>query len=274
MNQQIAQTKYGPIEYRLEGQGPTVMVLQGGHCSRETRLSHEKLVGDGFTVLTPSRPGYDATPATVGATAQEAADALVALLDELHIAQVDGIAISAAGPTGLALAQRYPNRVRRLVLESAIATPWDPKTKRQGRLLFGRAETLTWGLLKLALKLAPKQVLRVMVQALTTLDAAAVMARFTADDVAFVHRFIETSQSGNGFIQDLEHCVDSLAGIKIPILFMYSPYDKVAPPTNVQRVATEVAHCQSYEVPAESHLIWIGPSADGVWQRRLAFLRA
>ena len=59
-----------------------------------------------------------------------------------------------------------------------------------------------------------------MVQALTTLDAAAVIARLTADDLAFVRRLIETSQSGNGFIQDLEHRVDSLAGIKIPILFI------------------------------------------------------
>jgi hypothetical protein len=31
-----------------------VMVLNGGHCSRDTRLSHEKLVGAGFAVLTPS----------------------------------------------------------------------------------------------------------------------------------------------------------------------------------------------------------------------------
>lgn len=39
MTQQIAQTSQGPIEYRLEGQGPLVMVLNGGHCSRESRFS-------------------------------------------------------------------------------------------------------------------------------------------------------------------------------------------------------------------------------------------
>ncbi len=273
MTQQIAQTLAGPIEYRVEGRGPTVMVLQGGHCSRESRLSHERLVDDGFTVLTPSRPGYDRTPAAVGPTAQAAADALVALLDSLNLAQVDVIGISAAGPTALALAQRHPNRVRRLVLESAIATPWDPQTKRQARLLFGRAEKLTWGLLKLALKLAPRPVLQVMVQAFTTLDAAAVMAQFSADDLAFVRRLIETSQSGRGFVHDLEHQVESLTSITVPILFMYSPYDKAAPPSNVHRVAAEVGHCEVYEVPADSHLIWIGPAADAVWQRRLTFLR-
>jgi pimeloyl-ACP methyl ester carboxylesterase len=89
----IAQTARGPIEYRLEGGGPTVMVLNGGHCSRDSRLSHEQLTREGFSVLTPSRPGYDATPRDVGRTAQEAADALAALLDALHIPVVDVIGI-------------------------------------------------------------------------------------------------------------------------------------------------------------------------------------
>jgi hypothetical protein len=44
----IANTPYGSIEYRLEGNGPVVMVLNGGHCSRDTRLSHERLAQHGF----------------------------------------------------------------------------------------------------------------------------------------------------------------------------------------------------------------------------------
>ncbi len=51
MPQQLAITSHGPIEYRLEGSGPTVMVLQGGHCSWESRLSHEGLADHGFSVL-------------------------------------------------------------------------------------------------------------------------------------------------------------------------------------------------------------------------------
>ena len=85
MAHQIAQTVKGPIEYRLEGTGPVLLVLNGGHCSRDMRLSHEKLVSAGFAVLTPSRPGYDTTPAAVGRTAQDAADALATLLDTLAV---------------------------------------------------------------------------------------------------------------------------------------------------------------------------------------------
>ena len=93
MSQDIAKTKKGPMEYRLEGSGPTVMVLNGGHCSRESRLSHEQLANYGFSVLTPSRPGYDSTPSDVGKSAQAAADALAALLDTLQISTVDVIGI-------------------------------------------------------------------------------------------------------------------------------------------------------------------------------------
>jgi pimeloyl-ACP methyl ester carboxylesterase len=102
-----------------------VVVLNGGHCSRESRLSHEQLTEYDFSVLTPSRPGYDDTPAGVGKTAQGAADALAALLETLHILSADVIGISAAGPTALAFAQRYPCKIRKLVLESAVTTPWN-----------------------------------------------------------------------------------------------------------------------------------------------------
>ncbi|MEO7840219.1 MAG: hypothetical protein ABIU06_12800 [Anaerolineales bacterium] len=93
----VAHTTKGLIEYRLEGNGPTVLVLNGGHCSRESRLSHEKLTKYGFSVLTPSRPGYDDTPSGVCKSAQTAADALAALLDTLQISTVDVIGISACG---------------------------------------------------------------------------------------------------------------------------------------------------------------------------------
>jgi hypothetical protein len=94
----IAETTMGPIEYRLDGEGPTIMVLNGGHCSRDTRLSHERLAEHGLSVLPPSRPGYDSTPAEVGKSAQEATDALAELLDTLQIANAD--VLSAFRPRG------------------------------------------------------------------------------------------------------------------------------------------------------------------------------
>jgi pimeloyl-ACP methyl ester carboxylesterase len=143
MPQNIAKIVKGQIEYRFEVNGLTVVVLNGGHCSRDTRLSHERLIGHGFSVLSPSRPDYDSTPSEVGTTAQAAADAIAALLDTLQISTVDVIGISAAGPTALALVQQHPSRVHKVVLESAVAADWGEQTKRRSRIGFGRAAKVT-----------------------------------------------------------------------------------------------------------------------------------
>ena len=274
MSQNISQTAKGPTEYRLEGSGPTVVVLNGGHCSRETRLSHEKLVGYGFSVLTPSRPGYDATSLDVGKTAQAAADALAALLDTLQIETVDVIAISAAGPTALAFVQQHPSRVRKLILESAVTTDWDEKTKRRSRIGFGRLSKITWAIMHGMLKLFPMMIIKVLLRDLTVLDANMVLKRMRPDDLAFVKQMLQTSRASTGFVNDIEHKVENLSTITKPVLVMYSPNDATVSLKNAQRVANEIATCELYEVPSDTHLIWIGNSAKDVWQKRLSFLQS
>jgi pimeloyl-ACP methyl ester carboxylesterase len=272
MSQNIAQTAKGPIEYRLEGSGPIVMVLNGGHCSRETRISHEKLTEHGFSVLTPSRPGYDSTPSEVGKSAQAAADALAALLDTLQIATVAVIGISAAGPTALAFVQQYPGRVRKLILESAVTTDWDQRTKRRSRIGFGRAAKITWAIMHGMLKLFPMMIIKALMHDLTVLDVNMALKRMSPDDLAFVKRMLHTSQASTGFLNDIEHKVDNLATITKPVLVMYSPNDGTVSPKNARRIANEIATSELYEVPSDTHLIWIGDSAKDVWQKRLSFL--
>lgn len=270
----IAQTAKGPIEYRLEGNGPVILVLNGGHCSRESRLSHERLAEYGYAVLTPSRPGYDSTPPEVGKSAQEAADALAALLDILHIETVDMIGISAAGPTALAFAQRHPDRMRKLILESAMTTDWDEQTKRRSRIGFGRAERITWALMHTLLKLFPNLMIKVLMGDLTSLAVDEVIGRMSPADLAFIKRMLWASRSGTGFVNDIEHSVDRLNEITKPVLVMYSPNDGTVSPKNAQRVADEIASCELYEVPSDTHIIWIGQTAHAVWEKRLAFLKA
>jgi pimeloyl-ACP methyl ester carboxylesterase len=272
MTQTIAQSEKGPIEYRFEGSGPTVVVLNGGHCSRESRLSHEKLIEHGYSVLTPSRPGYDSTPSDVGKSAQAAADALAALLDTLHISTVDVIGISAAGPTALAFVQQHPSRVRKLILESAVATDWDEQTKIRSRIGFGRFAKVTWLAMHTMLKLFPTVIIKALLHVLTVLDVNLVIKRMEPDDLAFVKRMLQTSQASTGFLNDIEHKVDNLATITKPVLVMYSPNDGSVSPRNARRIASEIAACELYEVPSDTHLIWIGTSAKDVWQKRLSFL--
>ena len=274
MSFKIADTPKGPIEYRLEGSGPTIMVLNGGHCSRDSRLSHEKLVNHAFSVLTPSRPGYDSTPDYAGKTAQAAADALAALLDMLQIETVDVIGVSAAGATALAFAQQHPDRIRKLILESAVTTDWDGQAKKRSRVCFGRMEKITWAFMHLMLRLFPIVLIKALLHDLTVLDVEEVIGRLSKEDLTFIKRMLQTSQSGTGFMNDIEHHVDQLDSIAAPVLVMYSPNDGTVSWKNVQRIADEIKNYELYPVNSDTHLIWIGKTATHVWQKRLTFLRA
>jgi pimeloyl-ACP methyl ester carboxylesterase len=246
--------------------------LNGGHCSRDTRLSHEKLTAYDFSVLTPSRPGYDSTPSEVGKSAQAAADALADLLNTLQISTVDVIGISAAGPTALAFVQQHPSRVRKLILESAVATDWDEQTKKRSRIGFGRAAKVTWTVLHSMLKLFPTVIIKVLMHDLTVLDVNMVIKRMSQEELAFVKRMLQTSQASTGFLNDIEHRVDNLATITKPVLVMYSPNDGTVSPKNAQRLASEITTCELFEAPSDTHLIWIGKFAKDVWEKRLSFL--
>jgi pimeloyl-ACP methyl ester carboxylesterase len=270
----MAYTPMGPIEYRLEGNGPTIMVLNGGHCSRDTRLSHERLAEVGFSVLTPSRPGYDDTPSETGRTAQEAADGLAALLDVLQIPRAHVIGVSAAGHTALSFAQRHPGRTQKLILESAMTMDWSEVQKKRSRIGFGRAERVTWGVMHTLLKLFPMLMIKTLMKDLTTLDVDEVLKRMSDADMAFIRRMLQTSRSGTGFMNDIEHHIENLVEITNPVLVMFSPNDNTVSPMNAQRVCREVKNCELYEVASDSHLIWIGRSANAVWNKRLSFLQS
>jgi esterase/lipase len=75
-------------------------------------------------------------------------------------------------------------------------------------------------------------------------------------------------------MNDIEHRVDQLDKIAPPVLVMYSPNDRTVSSKNAQRVAEEVATGELYAVPSDTHLIWIGKSADEVWRKRLSFLNS
>lgn len=267
-------TSEGSIEYRLAGAGPVVMVLKGGHCSRSTRLGHERLVEHNFTVLEPSRPGYDRTPRSVGCTAQRAADGLVDLLDELGIRSVSLVAISAAGHTGIELARRHPDRIERVCFESAVALPWSPAVRRGGRILFGPPQALIWWATRAGLRLAPDRTLRLQLGQVTTLDPARIVREM---DAATRDRYLDAYRSlwsGKGFLCDLEHVSPSDEPIDQPVLIMRGTNDPSVPGAHAARLEALCRHHETVELDAETHFIWFGRASEQVWQRRLAFLTA
>jgi pimeloyl-ACP methyl ester carboxylesterase len=251
-----------------------VVVLKGGHCSRDTRLGHERLAEHGFTVLEPSRPGYDTTPGRVGCSAQAAADALAELLDTLEITRARLIAISAAGHTGIELARRHAQRIDRVSFECAVALPWSAWTRRGGRVLFGPLGPVVWGAVRTGLRFAPAATLRVQFGPLTTLDPGPVVRDM---DPAIRARLVDVYRSlwsGAGFACDLGHDSPSNVPVAQPALILSGTHDRSVPPAHGARLAELCRDHERVEVDAESHFIWFGRAADEVWERRLAFLRS
>ena len=99
---EVILTSRGPVEFARLGTGPVMLSLHGGAagCDQTPALSwniHEA----GFMLLTPSRPGYLRTPLDTGATPEQAADAMAALLDAIKIEKVIVMGTSGGGPTAL-----------------------------------------------------------------------------------------------------------------------------------------------------------------------------
>ncbi|SPL98994.1 unnamed protein product [[Actinomadura] parvosata subsp. kistnae] len=98
----------GPVEYRLEADGPrTVVVFHGGHMRAGSALGEEAFAVAGCSVLAPSRPGYGRTPLTDrhhGRRLRRRHPQLCRVLGIDRLAAVVGI--SAGGRTALSMAAR------------------------------------------------------------------------------------------------------------------------------------------------------------------------
>ncbi len=143
-------TDKGWMEYAQLGAGPIVMVSHGSLGGFDQGLAFKPLIS-GYTLLSPSRPGYLRTPLELGRTPAEQADAFAALLDKLDIPKISIIAVSAGAPAALEFAKRYPERCWGLVLISAGVLP-PPRYAALSRLFgwnFLSSDFLSWLIVRL-----------------------------------------------------------------------------------------------------------------------------
>jgi pimeloyl-ACP methyl ester carboxylesterase len=157
---QIAQTRCGPLEYAVAGEGPPVLVIHGAGGGFDQGLElGGSLVRNGYRVIAVSRFGYLRTPVPADASAAAQADAHACLLEALNVRRAAVLGVSAGGPSALQFALRHPDRTAALVLlvPAAYAPPPDgtqPVRMPRGlALLFDtalRSDFLFWAAGKLA----------------------------------------------------------------------------------------------------------------------------
>ena len=287
----IAATAAGPVEYLRQGRGPTVLVSHGAPGGYDEGFLLADLTLSGFTLLSPSRPGYLRTPLTVGQTPEQQADALALTLDALGIARAAMVGISAGGPAALQFALRHPDRIWGLVLESAVTQTYQPLQDAGdsllGRLFLGEdgADFFLWTLSGLA-RLLPRQVLSAFLKQVSTLDADGIaravdVVMNSPQQLAFFRKLLQTTmplalrQAGldNDLAQFAALPRYPLGALTVPTLVMHSPCDNDVPLSHAQFAAQTIPGAELALYEAAGHFLWLGADADQVAARRLAFLR-
>ena len=275
----VAQTKAGPIEYTLLGQGPVVLRLTGSMDDCESSGGHEELLAAGFSILTPSRPGYGGTPLSAGRTAEEAAEAMAALMDTLGIASADVIAESSGGPTAIYLAARHPERVRKLVLEEAITKYMkdvDPRGFETRKKFYDSQYGYMRYSLKILARVAPRSLARVTMSIFGTHDPDEAVRRMSKADIDGICSFYLRWQSswGRAASNDMDQAAEDavLNSTKAPTLIVHSRSDAVIPFAVAAYSHARIAGSELWEAPTWSHMI-SGPGAAAVDAKVVEFLK-
>ncbi len=275
---QLAHTEKGIIEYTLIGAGPVILSLHGGHSNCYEEFGYDALLQAGYSILTPSRPGYRRTPVSTGKTPEAAADALSSLLDHLQIDQVFVIAFSAGGPTGIYLASNYHDRVKKFVLESAISKIWITKGDHLytiGEMFFNPiTQKFTWWMQGIISNLFPYWMAITLMAQLSTLNVNEIMLEMSAGDIEEIRKMCNRYSSDHGFMLDLEYSItpEALENITIPTLIIHSKHDKSVPFDHGEHAAAHIKNSELFVAPTWGHLLWFGKGSQEVNQKLLEFL--
>ncbi len=105
----------GGVFVTVEGAGEPVLLLHGQPGSAADWAGVRRELGERFRVLTPDRPGYGRTGGEATGLGGNA-EAMARLLEEQGIASAVVAGHSWGAAVALAMAERYPALVRRLVL--------------------------------------------------------------------------------------------------------------------------------------------------------------
>ena len=278
MKSLIAQTQRGPVEYIFKGTGPVVLICHGTSEDCHSGYPYEFLVEAGFTLLIPSRPGYGRTPLEVGRTNMQAAQALISLLDCLDIQTCSVLAVSAGGPTGIALAANYPGRIKHLVLMAAVSQPekrfLEPSYKNQ-MAFYGPLHGMQWSILRLISNVSPRAMTRQTLAIFSTHDTNDALKRLSSHDKESIRRFYQGRSSRRGALNDAKHTVgqELLQAVSIPVLLVHSREDRSVPFSHAEWSMEHIANVTLCESGFTGHFVSVGPDYPYICKQMMNFLQ-
>lgn len=159
------------------------------------------------------------------------------------------IGISAGGRTALHFAKNYPDRLTKLILESAvICETWPDSGTRIGAMfLFNRfSERITWAIFRLLGRFAPDIALKSMMKSLSSLKFQEAVGCWDEKERKSVLEFLLGLRSGSGFLYDIKHtfAFDELNLITVPTLIIAGSNDKSVSPLNSIKASEQINGAQ------------------------------
>jgi pimeloyl-ACP methyl ester carboxylesterase len=281
-----ADTARGPVEYDMAGMyGPVVLSVHAGLGGADQgRLFAEWLRVDGFRILSPSRPGYLGTPLTSGRTAEEQADLLAALLDELGIDRVGVLGVSAGSPVAYTFAARHPDRVWALVSIGGVSRP-RPAGEPGSPLRTAFLNTVGQKLVRLTGILAPGTIVAGTLDETSTftdeqkaervayiMDTPAVRTFFTAlVDTTFPYADRTPGTSNDAVLAAVAPPLDR---ISTPTLIVHGTQDGDVSFEDGMHASERVPGAERYWLEGDDHLgFWLSPASGSAQAAVRDFLR-
>ncbi|MEM6283748.1 MAG: alpha/beta hydrolase [Chloroflexota bacterium] len=281
-------TANGTIEYQQVGDGAVVLLVHGAPGGYDAWRMYTPLMEAGYSLLSPSRPGYLRTPLRSGRTFTRQADLLIALMDTLAIETAAVVGFSMGGPVALDLAHRYPHRINKLVLQSAlthlyalddpleemlVGTSWLPR-RTQGMLFW-----LSHRLLRYFPRAAARNLLWASYSGPD--EQGCMEALFESPTQrralqAIMDSGVPLNHRQRGYDNDLQQLHQlqwtPLEHIHIPVLVLHSRYDASVPVRHATYAHEHLPHSQLALIEGCGHFTFMGREGKTAMQTVVEFL--
>jgi pimeloyl-ACP methyl ester carboxylesterase len=235
------------LAYTDEGPGPAVVLLHGFPLGRAMWKEQVAAIGSMYRVIAPDLRGHGESPAPDGDyTIDEMADDVIELLDTLGLdVPVVAGGLSMGGYVALSLAERYPDRLRALLLMDTRAAADSPEA-------LANREELAQAVLKAG---NPSPAIEAMIPRLFS----PWFVENRPELVAPLRRVMERN-SARGVVGALRAMAARpdrthvLAGIRVPTLVLVGEEDAITPPVELQAMADAIPGARLEVVPRAGHL--------------------
>jgi 3-oxoadipate enol-lactonase len=231
------------LHHRIDGSGPGVLLLHAVGVDLTFMQPLATILASDFTVLRVDLRGHGKSPYAPAAALEDYADDVHALLTELSFAPCAVAGFAFGGMVGQALAVKYPQDVRALVIASC------PKeqTPESAQAVAARGTD--------ARRDGIASILDVTVQRWLNDDFIA-----RGGDAATRARLLSTDVNGWADAWTAMANISTaprLREIKVPTLCLVGEFDKSTPPPVVKAIADAIPHARFAVMPGGPHMLFI-----------------